>query len=90
MPPQSVIVEIHMGTTANKNSYNLAHHIGSEHIKFNGSPHVSRDSLIFSPDAAWKALKQGIDRWYELGDPKTDSEDSSSIISVNVPNKHST
>lgn len=64
MPFNSVIVEIHRGTTAQKNSHNYVNHIKEgKYISTKGR--IIQGKLRKEP--IWDTLKQAIDEWYNLG-----------------------
>ena len=63
MPFNSVVVEIHRGTTANKNSRNFVNHI-KEGAYFTTSVSTSKKEL--NVNEIWKILENAIDKWKQL------------------------
>ena len=63
MPFKSVVVEIHKGTTGNKNSRNFVAHI-REGAYLTTS--ISKGAKTLDVNKIWELLKQAIDRWENL------------------------
>ena len=63
MPFNSVVIEIHKGTTANKNSKNFVPNIKEGHYL---TTSVNTRVKILDQNAIWKLLQQGIDKWISL------------------------
>ena len=64
MPFNSVVIEIHKGTTANKNAENFVSNIKEGHYL---TTSVSTHVKTLDQNAIWKLLQQGIDKWISLG-----------------------
>ena len=69
MPFNSVVIEIHKGTTANKNSKNFVTNIKEGHYL---TTSVSTGVKTLDQNAIWKLLNQGIDKWISLGITESD------------------
>ena len=63
MPFNSVVIEIHSGTNANKNSRNFVNHIEEG---FYISTNARLNGRKIDEGQMWSALKQGIGKWYSL------------------------
>mmetsp|Transcript_10564 Transcript_10564/g.23233 ORF Transcript_10564/g.23233 Transcript_10564/m.23233 type:complete len:539 (-) Transcript_10564:134-1750(-) len=63
MPFNSVVIEIHSGTNANKNSRNFVNHIEEG---FYISTNAKLNGRKIDEGQIWSTLKQGIDKWYSL------------------------
>lgn len=63
MPFNSVVIEIHSGTNANKNSRNFVNHIKEG---FYISTNAKLNGRKIDEGQIWSTLKQGIDKWYSL------------------------
>ena len=65
MPFNSVVVEIHRGTEAQKNSANFVNHIQEgAYLPLKG---VMRREQNLDERPVWKKLEEAIETWYTLG-----------------------
>ena len=66
MPFNSVVVEIHAGTSVQKNSANYVNHI-KEGRYISTNAQIDSNTRYLSKEPIWNTLKQAIDVWYTLG-----------------------